>query len=133
MAPEGSGVMILADGYPEMTTVVDSLLFERAKEKRLRLYIEYPSFLPGIEMTEPRQTLLERVVVTSDSVIDLEKCRFLLCMTAVSSRSELRIPFSLSLRSLVLTGRCMDSAQTLIPGQYYLSFLEQDGLFLQPV
>jgi hypothetical protein len=76
-APAGSGVLILADGYPEMTTVVDSLLFERAREKRLRLYIEYPSWLPGIEMAEPRSTLLERVVVTSDSAVNLEKMKIL--------------------------------------------------------
>src|SRR5512137_772403 len=36
MAKQGSGVFILADGYPEETTMIDSSLFEKAKEKNLR-------------------------------------------------------------------------------------------------
>ena len=38
-APDGAGVMILADGYPEATTPVDPALYELAAEKRLRLYV----------------------------------------------------------------------------------------------
>ena len=77
MAAAGSGVLILADGYPEKTTLVDSSVFKRAEVKRLRLYIEYPSSLPGIEIPVPRPTLLERVVVTSDSIPDLQKMQIL--------------------------------------------------------
>lgn len=46
-AAERSAVMILADNYPEKTTVVDGALFEKAQSKNLRLYVEYPSSLPG--------------------------------------------------------------------------------------
>jgi hypothetical protein len=77
MAANGSGVYLLADGYPDKTTQVDSLLFEKAKKKNLRLYIEYPSYLPGIKMAPPRPTLLERVVVASDSITNLEKMQIL--------------------------------------------------------
>ncbi len=77
-AGEGSGVMILADGYPDRVTSVDSLLFARAKEKNLRLFVEYPSYLPGMKPGKPVRTLLERVVVTSDSIKDLSRLQILL-------------------------------------------------------
>src|SRR5690554_6786149 len=53
-AEEGTGVMILADGYPQKTTVIDASLFEKASQKNLRLYVEYPSYLPGIAVGKPR-------------------------------------------------------------------------------
>jgi hypothetical protein len=42
-APAGSGVLILADGYPESPTVVAAEVFDIAAKKRLRLYVEYAS------------------------------------------------------------------------------------------
>ena len=53
------------------------LLFEKAKEKNLRLYIEYPSYIPGFKITSPRTTSLERVIVTSDSNWNLNKMQIL--------------------------------------------------------
>jgi hypothetical protein len=53
-APQGAAVMILADQYPAKTTAVPPGLFDRAKAKNLRLYIEYPSMLPGLKAGEPR-------------------------------------------------------------------------------
>ena len=47
-AREGAGVLILADGYPDKTTIIDNELFELAVRKKLRLYVEYPSSLPGM-------------------------------------------------------------------------------------
>jgi hypothetical protein len=78
-AHEGSGVMILADGYPEKTTIIDSSLLEEAKDKNLRLYIEFPSWLPGMETGQPKETTLERVVVTTDRIRDLPEMQ-LLCI-----------------------------------------------------
>lgn len=66
-APEGAGVLILADGYPQKTTAVEPAVFEEAARKKLRLYVEYPAALPGLEVGPPRQTALERVVVHSDA------------------------------------------------------------------
>lgn len=65
-AGTGAGVLIMADGYPEKTTEVDSLLFEKAKDKNLRVYIEFPSYLPGAELGTPMKTKLERAVISSD-------------------------------------------------------------------
>jgi hypothetical protein len=66
-APSGAGVLILADGYPGRTTAMDAALFEAAAKKGLRLYVEFPSYLPGIEVGKPRATQWERAVVASDA------------------------------------------------------------------
>ena len=73
-AGEGSGVLILADGYPEKTTPLDAALFESAARKKLRLYVEYPSFLPDTKLgaltylkTGDFGAVVERTVVASDA------------------------------------------------------------------
>lgn len=76
-APAGTGVMVLGDDYPTHTTPLTDALFESAAQKKLRMYIEYPSLLPGYELGEPLATSTlggkgsasaswERAVVTSD-------------------------------------------------------------------
>jgi hypothetical protein len=64
-APPGSGVLILADGYPDKTTIIDAAVFQQAAAKRLRLYVEYPAALPGLAVGSPRGTKTERAVVAS--------------------------------------------------------------------
>lgn len=65
-AKKGTAVLIMADQYPSAYTTVTSTLFEKAKKKKLKLYIEYPSALPGFTIPEkPLNTSLERGVVTS--------------------------------------------------------------------
>ena len=64
-APPESGVLLLADGYPAVTTALDAALFDQAARKRLRLYVEYPSFLPGRTVGAPRGTQWERAAVAS--------------------------------------------------------------------
>jgi hypothetical protein len=85
-AKPGHGVLMLADGYPEKTTPLDAALFQQATEKKLRLYVEYPSLLPGMELGEPavpRQgnwgQMLNRAVVASDAFgLALKKMRILM-------------------------------------------------------
>ena len=62
-ADDGSGVLILADGYPEKPTSVDPSVFEEAEKKRLRLYVEYPGWLPDVEIGTPQDVKYERGVV----------------------------------------------------------------------
>jgi len=77
-APEGSGVLILAGGYPENTTLINAHLYEKAANKKLRLYIEYPAFIPGIKSGVPRGTQWERAVISSDTFSPaIEKLRIL--------------------------------------------------------
>jgi len=84
-APSGAGLLILADGYPAKTTVIAPALLEAAAAKKLRLYVEYPAALPGLEVGPPRQTVWERAVVASDAfgpsapklrILAIHDCRF---------------------------------------------------------
>lgn len=85
-AEEGAGVLVLADGYPTTRTPLRLELLQKAREKRLRLYVEYPQAHPGLEFGEPRGTRWERAVVASDAeavglpkmhILALHDCRFL--------------------------------------------------------
>ena len=70
----GAGILLLADGYPKQTTPLDAVLLEAASRKNLRLYVEFPSWLPD---SEPRAitylrtgdygAVIERTVVASDA------------------------------------------------------------------
>jgi len=73
-AAEGGGVMVLADGYPKETTAIEAAIFETATRKRLRLYVEFPSYLPDTELgaitylkTGEYGAIIERTVVVSDA------------------------------------------------------------------
>jgi hypothetical protein len=79
-APNGAGVLILADGYPKTTTAITPATLIRAAEKKLRLYLEYPSgaAFPDLKIGEPRQPHWERTVVASHAFGDeLQKLRIL--------------------------------------------------------
>ncbi|MEA2707952.1 MAG: hypothetical protein QOF78_553 [Phycisphaerales bacterium] len=60
-AAEASGVLILADGYPQQRIDMPAELLERAKRKKLRLYIEYPR-----SEGDAQRTQWERGVIASD-------------------------------------------------------------------
>ena len=84
-AGEADGVLVLADGYPGKTTLMAASLFEQARRKKLRLYVEYPASLPGVEVGAPRGTQWERAVVSSDAfapalqklrILAIHDCRF---------------------------------------------------------
>ena len=64
-APEGSGVLVLADDYPVKTTILDGTL-DYAGHRRLRVYVEYPDRLPDLEIDLPRGKRYARAVVSSD-------------------------------------------------------------------
>ena len=65
-AAAGSGVLILADGYPKTTTRIPAGILETAAARRLRLFVEFPESLPEMRVGAPRRTILERAVVASD-------------------------------------------------------------------
>ncbi|MBI5821519.1 MAG: hypothetical protein HZA88_21330 [Verrucomicrobia bacterium] len=66
-APDGAGVLLLADGYPARTQQIAPQVFEIAARKKLRLYVEYPATLPQLEVGQPRDTTWERGVIVSDA------------------------------------------------------------------
>jgi len=84
-SPEGSGVLVLADDYPNEANKIDISLFDEAVKRKLRLYIEYPSALLNITIGESRHTHWERAVVSSDffhpslenlSILGINDCYF---------------------------------------------------------
>ena len=64
-SPHGAGVLLLANSYPAATTPLDEALCAAAARKGLRLYVEFPSWLPALETGPPRHATLERAVVAS--------------------------------------------------------------------
>jgi hypothetical protein len=85
-ATEGAGVLILADGYPEKPTVIESGVLDEAAKKKLRLYVEYPGALPDMQIGEPKGDRLLRGVVTGDifgealspmRIVGINGCRYL--------------------------------------------------------
>jgi hypothetical protein len=62
----GQGIAILADGYPARRTTLPEAVLDQATKKTLRLYIEYPATLPGLEFGRPETDKHLRGVVTSD-------------------------------------------------------------------
>ena len=65
-AEDATGVLVLADGYPQKTTAVEAAVLKAAAAKKLRVYVEYPGALEGIRLAAPRSARLERAVVASD-------------------------------------------------------------------
>jgi sucrose-6-phosphate hydrolase SacC (GH32 family) len=85
-AAQGDGVLVLADAYPKKTTALTPALFETARAKGIRLYVEYPSTLPDLKCGVPQTlrtgqwgNILDRTVVASDAFGDrLKKSRILM-------------------------------------------------------
>jgi len=65
-ASKDSAVLLLAGEYPVKTVTLDSTSFELAQKKHLRLFIEFPSDVPGVETGPIRHTAWERIVVSSE-------------------------------------------------------------------
>jgi hypothetical protein len=65
-APSNAGVLILASAYPSETTTIPPKVFDEAAKKHLRLYIEFPTHLPGMTVGKIQTSPLGRAVVTSD-------------------------------------------------------------------
>lgn len=72
-AESGSGVLVLADGYPQSLTPFDEQLFRKAKDKKLKLYIEYPSYVTGYGNMTAHEAGLKRIIATSDNIPDLHE------------------------------------------------------------
>jgi hypothetical protein len=61
----GEGVLILAEEYPRRTTPFDQMTIDIAVKKSLRLYIEYPSWLPDTDISLKQAEVWDRAVITS--------------------------------------------------------------------
>ncbi|HPC16607.1 MAG TPA: discoidin domain-containing protein [Candidatus Hydrogenedentes bacterium] len=65
-APNESGVLVLADEYPDLQTVVTEDDIDLAGRKNIRLFVEFPEKLLGFVILPPRPAHAERLVVESD-------------------------------------------------------------------
>lgn len=66
-AAKGGGIMFLADDYPSQKVRLPDSIFLLARQKQLRIYIEYPASLPRRNIPDTVITeRLDRAVVTSD-------------------------------------------------------------------
>jgi hypothetical protein len=66
-AKEGSPVLILARKYPVQPVAISAEVAALARDKNLRLFIEFPESLPGIEVGATEKIVWERGVVASDT------------------------------------------------------------------
>lgn len=80
-----SGLLVLADGYLEKKTPLPAGFYKKANAKNLRLYVEYPSRLPGGETGKVMETKWERGVITSEAfgnslkkmrIVMIHDCRY---------------------------------------------------------
>ncbi len=76
-AHETTGVLILADGYPAKTTEISDGLYTKAAGKKRRLFVEYPSYVPGLTIEASQSTSLERVVVATGDINNMAKMQIL--------------------------------------------------------
>ncbi len=72
-ATAGSAVIITAINYPENRTAISQDLYNKARQKKLKLYIEFPEFIPNIKIgKENYKSQLERAVITSTDFFNNE-------------------------------------------------------------
>ncbi len=77
-APAGSGVLLLASQYPDDAGAVGLSVWQTAIEKRLRVYVEYVTDVPGSPFIGVRQANWERGVVAGDALLpDLQPHRIM--------------------------------------------------------
>lgn len=66
IANNGSGILVLADNYPAKKVKLSEVFFKRAKEKGIKLYVEYPDNLPSGKTDSIKEAGWGRGVVTSN-------------------------------------------------------------------
>ena len=80
-------VLLLADDYPRKTLEVAAEDYKKAEAKNVFLYVEYPSFVPGVALGPPRKTIWERFVVNDQDadglargqILMAHECQYLPC------------------------------------------------------
>ncbi len=85
-SPEGSGALLLSDGYPEHPIHIPATLVADIERKHLRVYAEFSGSFAELNFGEVQESPWSRAVVSSDffgsalpklRLMDLHDCRFL--------------------------------------------------------
>jgi hypothetical protein len=63
--PTHAALLILADRYPDGLTEVPASVLRSIENRKQRLFVEYPSSLPGLQFGKPTTSRFERLVVSS--------------------------------------------------------------------
>ncbi|MEA5080811.1 MAG: hypothetical protein VB024_04200 [Dysgonamonadaceae bacterium] len=63
---EGDGILILAENYPEKQVEISKDVYQKILGKKLRAYIEYPSYVPGFTFGEINKPSKKRAVISSN-------------------------------------------------------------------
>ncbi|MCR6722172.1 MAG: hypothetical protein NVV59_18205 [Chitinophagaceae bacterium] len=62
--PKGKSIIVVASRYPQARTAISAADYTNARKKKIRLYVEYPSFIPGYKLPDTTHyNKLERGVV----------------------------------------------------------------------
>src|SRR5690606_12045815 len=65
-------VLILSDNYPSSEVALNEGFYRTVKEKNLRVYVEYPSYIPDIRTNIYQDSEHKRVVVNSGFFEELD-------------------------------------------------------------
>jgi hypothetical protein len=66
--PPGGAVFALAGEYPVPTLKVNAAALKAAKDKEVKLFLEYPAAVEGFEFKAPRSIVYERSVISSGGI-----------------------------------------------------------------
>jgi hypothetical protein len=69
--PSGGALFALAGEYPVPTLKVSAAVLKAAKTKGIKLFLEYPAALEGLEFKAPRSIAYERSVICFDGIAGL--------------------------------------------------------------
>ena len=68
-ARRGDALLLLAEGYPAQKVFLDSKAQKKIRDKKLRVFIEYPNSVPGVAFAaDTQRIILERGVVNTGRI-----------------------------------------------------------------
>ncbi len=66
-AKDGSGLLVLSEDYPTTAVDLNDEFYKLIKEKQLRCYIEFPTYVPGVNLGPIVKAKAERAVVNQSA------------------------------------------------------------------
>lgn len=99
-AKEGDILLILADSYPAELTKTDEDFYHTIEKKNIKAYIEYPSYIPDIQIEKKQSKNKERVVTTSNFFKDIDSLTILVSngLHYIDLNKEIKNPLAVAAR-----------------------------------
>lgn len=92
-AARGGAVLLLADGYPDDRLTITEEIWKGAEKKELKVYVEFPSWLPGMSIGATRATEWERLIVAREMPSFLNEMQILVAHDCHYAPMEVDNPF----------------------------------------